>query len=82
MIGPIKTCVGLPVKEGALGACLQKPTMAHNVVPRLANISPKMGIQSLKLLRGSEIGMHGRDVKVRSAALIQGDWGMFTLLYI
>eukprot|EP00890_Picochlorum_soloecismus_P001121 jgi/Picsp_1/2009/NSC_05475-R1_protein len=80
MIGPIKTCVGLPVKEGALGACLQKPTMAHNVVPRLANISPKMGIQSLKLLRGSEIGMHGRDVKVRSAALIQGDWGVWATL--
>lgn len=75
MIGAVKTCGGLPVREGASVTCLQKLTMANNLVTRLTNISVKVGIQSNKLSRSSDIGIHGRDVKVRSAALIQGDWG-------
>ena len=85
MIGSIKSCSGsvLPVKEqGAFVACLKhEPKMAHNsVVTRLGSIPSKIGIiiiqSNNKALRcsGNKIH-HERDVKVRSGALIQGDWG-------
>jgi hypothetical protein len=91
MIGSIKkSCSGsvLPVKEqGAFVACLKhERKMAHNsVVPRLGSIPSKIGITiqlNNKALRcsGNKIH-HERDVKVRSGALIQGDWGRLVNIY-